>query len=268
MNDVQNAIESSLSEIDRLRTSLKRVKSVQVQNADERSVVKATVLSWFNGHRTIILETLGDSKLSQADEVYNKLLALSEKNTTRAKYDKLLKNLRAIVVALRTENIVLVSSSKLSQSSDKAPIFSALISDVEMQAILSRRWEECATCTSSKAPLAATVMMGGLLEALILARINQLSDKSKVFTAHSSPRDKAGKTLLLGEWTLKNYIEVAHELGWISQTEKDLGVVLRDYRNFIHPYKERSHGIKLEPKDARMLWELSKTISKELLIIK
>lgn len=38
--------------------------------------------------------------------------------------------------------------------------------------------------------MAATVMMGGFLEALFIARANQLSDKSPLFRAKAAPRDQ------------------------------------------------------------------------------
>jgi hypothetical protein len=114
--------------------------------------------------------------------------------------------------------------------------------------------------------MAAAVMMGGLLEGLLLARINRESNQQPVFTANGAPKDrKTGNPLLLKDWGLKNYIDVAHELRWISESAKDAGVVLRDYRNFIHPQKELSHGIVLKSDDASILWEVAKSISKQLL---
>ena len=53
------------------------------------------------------------------------------------------------------------------------------------------------------------VMMGGLLEALIMARIERLQDKQPVFRAKAAPKDKAGNTLKQKEWTLHNYIEIS-----------------------------------------------------------
>jgi len=67
------------------------------------------------------------------------------------------------------------------------------------------------------------------------------------------------------DWTLQHYIDVAHELGWISATAKDIGVVLRDYRNYIHPHKELTHGISLSKNDATLLWEISKSITRQVL---
>jgi hypothetical protein len=109
-------------------------------------------------------------------------------------------------------------------------------------------------------------MMGGLLEALLLARVHREKDKSRVFQAAVAPKDKTtGKTLLLQEWTLRHYIDVAHELGWISESAKDLGEVVRDYRNYIHPHKELTHGVSLAKADAELFWEVSKGISRQLL---
>jgi hypothetical protein len=71
--------------------------------------------------------------------------------------------------------------------------------------------------------------------------------------------------LQLREWTLQDYIGVAHELGWITVAAKDVGVVLRDYRNYIHPQKELSHGVSLTTPDAVILWEIGKSISRQLL---
>jgi len=109
-------------------------------------------------------------------------------------------------------------------------------------------------------------MMGGLLEALLLARVHRETDKTRVFRCSSVPRDKGtGKSLMLQEWTLRNYIDVAHELGWITSSAKDLGEVVRDYRNYIHPHKELTHGVHLGDHDARLFWEVSKAITRQLL---
>jgi hypothetical protein len=121
-------------------------------------------------------------------------------------------------------------------------------------------------CIEGSAFLAATVMMGGLLEALLVARANRMSDKSPLFAATSTPIDpKTKKPLDLRQWTLAPYIDVSHELGWITRSAKDVAIVLRDYRNYVHPEKERSHGVTLSREDAVMFWELVKTLTRQLL---
>src|SRR5690349_21206281 len=97
-----------------------------------------------------------------------------------------------------------------------------------MLSILERRWKETLACKRAGADLAATVMLGGLLEALFLARINRMSTQKAVFTAAAAPKDhKTGNTRPLKEWGLKDYLDVANELGWIRQSAKDVGEVLR-----------------------------------------
>ena len=105
------------------------------------------------------------------------------------------------------------------------------------------------------AHLAATVMMGALLEALILARANRLTDLTPLFKLRTCPKDKrSGKALPLQKWTLNDYINVAHEMRWIGNTARDVSNVMRDYRNFIHPAKEISEGLVLGKSDTQMLW--------------
>lgn len=138
-----------------------------------------------------------------------------------------------------------------------------------MQAILTRRWVECGQCLVAEAPLAATIMMGGLLEALFVSRANKLNNKAVLFASAAAPTDaKTKKPLELRQWTLAPYIDVGYELNWISRSAKDIAVVLRDYRNYVHPEKERSHGVVLSLDDAKMLWEVTKGLSKELLSMK
>jgi hypothetical protein len=134
-----------------------------------------------------------------------------------------------------------------------------------MKKILEDRWVEIASCVFAKAPLAATVMMGGLLEGILYARIEKLPDKSPVFTAAAAPKDKLGKTHPLKEWKLQNYIDVAQELGWITQTVHGISDIVRDYRNFIHPHKQHSEKMFVSPEDAKILWEISKSIARQTL---
>jgi hypothetical protein len=158
------------------------------------------------------------------------------------------------------------SGSAVAFTPDQAPDFSPLIGDPKMQRILRDRWDECICCIAAGAPLAATVMMGGLLETLLLARFNRETDKAPIFHAVTAPRDsKTKKTLPLKEWTLRNYLDVAHELGWISKSTKDVGEVLRDSRNYVHPYKQASHDVTVTTNDATLFWQISKEISRQLL---
>jgi hypothetical protein len=264
--DAQQAIDSAISEATRLQKAIAS-GGRQVTSDDEKQLVKATAFAWFNNHRKVLSPLLGDDYLKGVDDSYRALLTATGKATLRSKYVQCLKEIKKGFVGLQSDHAVTLSTPVItvSPSPDIPPAFAPLISDPKMQGILVRRWQECVACVNSGAPLAATVMMGGLLEGLLLARINQLTDKGPVFRASAAPKDRAGTVLKLNEWGLKNYIDVAHELAWISKTTKDIGEVVRDYRNFIHPQKELSHGINLSGDDARMLWEIAKSLVGQIL---
>jgi len=200
---------------------------------------------------------------ARLDAAYQNLVAHSDRLTTRGVYDHLLKSIRVDLIALRAE--ALATPTKVVPTSDNPVSFQALGSDARMQAVLAARWNECVLCLQAGAPLAATVMMGGLLEALLLARVNLQTDKTSVFKATAAPKDDQQKTRPLKEWALKNYIEVAHELGWITVSAKDVGEVLRDYRNYIHPSKQYSHNVTLTVDDAAILLEVAKAIARQVL---
>ena len=142
-----------------------------------------------------------------------------------------------------------------------------------MASLLQRRMQEVLDAIA-KSPLTATIMMGALLEALFLARINIFTDKKSLFSLVASPRDKTGKPRELKEWGLNDFIEVSHEMGWIRKPVKDVSAILRDYRNIIHPEKELSLMRKMKIDvlvnnlDAKMFWriffELSEQISRSV----
>lgn len=264
MTEGQQALDDAIKRCDFLRKLLQKKDAKQVWAEDERSTLKATCLAWFNNQKPTIERQLDSSVLDTANAIFDGMLKASDRAGTRSQYQRNLKRLREALLEIRSKQML--APSKVAATADAAPSFAMLIPDPKMQNILVRRWNECVTCLHAPAPMAATVMMGGLLEGLLLARINREPNQQPIFTSKGSPKDKkSGNPLPLTAWALKNFIDVAHELGWISESAKDVGVVLRDYRNYIHPQKELSHGVVLKTDDATILWEIAKSISKQLL---
>lgn len=264
MSDAHSAIDLSITDLDRLRRTLKKSRTRQVRSAEERALIQAVCLAWFNSHRVSLRKSLAEDLLADADALYKELLRALDRATSREKYDAMIKQLRTALSASRADAIT-SGSSKASPTTDTPPAFSRFVPNPAMQSILERRWAECSKCVSVKAPLAAIVMMGGLLEGLLLARVNKESNKTSIFSAASAPRDPTtGKTRQLQEWGLKNFIDVAHELRWITTSARNVGAVVRDYRNYVHPQKELSHGIELREGDAELFWEIAKSITRQL----
>jgi hypothetical protein len=264
MNTFIDTIDKSAFEIEKLQKLFKKSPSQQVRSRDEKDILKAVAITWFQTHRPIITNSVEESLIKHIDKSFQELLSSADKSPLRQKCLSLCKQVKADLLKLRSENIVAVVAP-IKKTIDTVPSFSTLVADVDMQKILASRWDECNICVENNAPLAAVVMMGGLLETLLLSKANSLPKLTPVFTAKLAPKNPQGQTLPLKDWGLRNYIEVAHELKWITQTEKDLGGVLMDYRNYIHPFKQKTYNVFLQPSDARILWELCKSISKQLL---
>jgi|HubBroStandDraft_6_1064221.scaffolds.fasta_scaffold05257_4 hypothetical protein len=267
--DHHTDLDAAIADIDRIRKFLGRTKDRQIRNGPDRDFLKATALSWFRSRRPIIATVLGADLLEAIDKPYQIILDASEKQSSRTNYVTAATVAKEALLAARRALLAATPQIGGQSLADQSPDFSPLASDPVMRTILARRWQECRLCMSAGAALAATVMMGGLLEALFVARANRMMDKAQLFASPATPVDhKTKKALELRQWTLAPYIDVGHDLQWISRSAKDVAVILRDYRNYIHPEKERSHGVALTVDDARMFWEITKTLSRELLSLK
>lgn len=266
MGDPYAELDDLIREIDKAHNLLKKIKTSQVRNGEHRDFLRATALSWFQRRRATLAQDMPTDAVQPIDVPYRTILNATEKDSSKNTYVSAVKSAKKMLVEARTHALI---PGPTVRTADSTPNFASLASDQTMQNILQRRWDECKRCIDAGAPLAATVMMGGLLEALLVARANMLSDKSKLFKASATPIDpKTKKPLELRQWMLGLYIDVGHELKWLSNSAKNVAVILRDYRNYIHPEKERSHGVTLSPDDAVMFWEVTKTLSRELLSMK
>ena len=266
MQDLHSNIEGAIAQLERVRKLLGKTNARQIRSAELRDLLKATALSWFQTRRPPLTSAVREEVLSAIDDPYRAILNATDRNSAKSTYIVAIGRAKTSLLDARNDALLPAPSIR---TGDAAPVFAPLAADPQMQAILTRRWKECTECLQANAPLAATVMMGGLLEALFASRANKLSNKNHLFRSKAAPIDpKTKKPLDLRQWTLAPYIDVGHDLGWISRSAKDVAVILRDYRNYIHPEKERAHGIMLSPDDAAMLWEVTKTLSKELLTMK
>ncbi len=265
-DDPLGLLDHAIESVTKLRKAIGRNNSVQVTGQDECALVKATALTWIRQQRVHLGEGTPPARLLAIDDAFTSLLEFSDRRITRDRYKTTLKRLRADLVAFRSNVVSDPSIAETPASSAVAPDWSVLVSDPNMQFILTRRWQETAKCLDAGAHLAATVMMGSLLEALLLSRVNKEQDKSRLFRFKSAPIDKStGKAALLQKWTLQHFIDVAHEAGWIRQSARDVSIVLRDYRNYIHPAKELSHGVRVNSDDSAMFWVVFQSLAEQIL---
>ena len=103
--------------------------------------------------------------------------------------------------------------------------------------ILADRWEQAQKCVNAEAYLAATIIMGSMLEGMLLAVLQKFPKEGN--TCKAAPVDpRTGKVKYFAEWSLSDMINVAHEANWIDLDVKKFSHSLREFRNLIHPYHQ------------------------------
>lgn len=107
--------------------------------------------------------------------------------------------------------------------------------DPNVAPVLESRLAEAQHCLAS-APLATIFLCGSILEGILLGVALQ---KPKEFNqAANSPKNKDNKVKPFHEWSLAQFIDVAHELGELKLDVKKFSHELRDFRNYIYPYQQ------------------------------
>jgi hypothetical protein len=76
---------------------------------------------------------------------------------------------------------------------------------------------------------------------------------------------EAKKPKLFREWTLSDLINVAHEVGWLRADVKRFSHTLREYRNMVHPYEERSLKDRPDSDTCAICWDVVKAAINDLL---
>lgn len=261
------ALDAAIQEVASARTRVTKIKSKQVRGVDEVASLKSTANAWFKSHRPTAAQAVGTTNISAIDAQYQIVLDSAEKHAAKQTYLDALKAAKDLLVAARGSVLTAPVARVSSPTDDLPPDFSPLVGNQDMKNILTQRWHECCKCVTADAHLAAIVMMGGLLEALFVARANKMPDKKPLVNAAAAPKDRAtGKVQNYQDWMLDSYIKVAHELKWITESAKDVADILKEYRNYIHPEKERRHGVVLALNDSSMFWQVTKALTRQLLL--
>lgn len=257
------SLDAAIASVQALRAQFHKERTRQVKKQPEKALAKATVLAWFNEHRPNC--GIDDTALATANGIFSRVLVMSERDSLRSRYDSELKALWKNLIAVR--DVALRAPPRLAAFSAAPPEFARIVQDARLLAILERRWRETAACLAGKASLAASIMLGGLLEALLLAKAKALANQGPIFTAKNAPKDrKSGRTKSnLREWSLYDFIQVGHELGWIGSVAKAVGHTIRDFRNLVHPNEELERGVVLDEREALALVRAFQTIVDELL---
>ena len=131
-----------------------------------------------------------------------------------------------------------------------------LLVDEVLKPVLEGRITEMKSCFKAKAYLSVIFMAGSMLEGILLSLANQYP---KTFNqATVAPKTKDGKVKAFYEWTLNDLVSVAYEIGLLKKDVAKFSHVLRDFRNYIHPYQQMSERFFPDENTAKICMQVMK----------
>jgi hypothetical protein len=178
-------------------------------------------------------------ELDQHIDAFNKYLAFDKWKVVRNS---------AELTFIKLEKVEF-NETKAAPKIDEGTFLNQEFTDLNLKAIkldsrvtetLEYRITEIEKCFSSGAPLSVILLAGSTLEGILLGVAIR---SPKAFnTCLSTPKDSEGKVKQFHEWSLNNYLDVSKEVGLIEKDVHKFSHVLRDFRNYIHPFEQVSTG--------------------------
>lgn len=117
----------------------------------------------------------------------------------------------------------------------------------DLQGVIEDRWLEAQKCQHAGAYLAAVIMMGSILEALLLARATMSREEAY--------RSSAATQTQLEKWSLDRLVNVSAERGWIKSDRKSFGHALRHSRNVVHPWNHVASKANFDKSTCTLCWQ-------------
>lgn len=144
----------------------------------------------------------------------------------------------------RLDKVIVQSTSSKNETDEEAFLkrtfaieMDSLGLDPVITEILKNRLSEIEDCVNNNASLSAVIMIGSVMEGVLLG--SAMKHPREFNQVHATPIDNdTGKPKKFQDWTLNNYIDAAAEVGILKQDVKKFSHVLRDFRNYIHPYSQ------------------------------
>ena len=143
----------------------------------------------------------------------------------------------------------------INQEFDEVSIYELSLDGI-ISDILNSRIQEIKANINANAPLSAIVIIGSTLEGILLGLASK--NPRDFNQAMAAPKDTEGKTKSFQYWTLSNFIDVAHELRLLKEDVKKFSHVLRDFRNYIHPFEQMSKNFNPDIHTAKLCWNVLK----------
>lgn len=126
--------------------------------------------------------------------------------------------------------------------------------DDKIKKILEYRIKEIIINMKNKNYLSAIILIGSTLEGILLSLAENNQDKFN--KSKTAPKDKENKVLKFKSWTLSSLIYTAYTENFINLDIKKFSHVLRDFRNYIHPYEQLTSNFDPNEDTIKISWQV------------
>lgn len=144
----------------------------------------------------------------------------------------------------KVDKITIGTNEKQSNISEKdflKLIFEASIESIGLEYSLTEnlnlRMTEAESSASIGNPLSSIILIGSIMEGILLGvALKYPSEFNRTKVAPLNNKD--GKIKKFNDWSLNEFINSAYELRIINEDVKKFSHVVREFRNYIHPYQQ------------------------------
>ena len=119
--------------------------------------------------------------------------------------------------------------------------------------IIQSRLNEAQACLNVGAYLAVIFHCGSVLEAVLLGAAQKEPER---FNRSQAGPKRDGKTKAFQDWSLSEFINVAHDIGVLKPDVQQFSHGLREFRNYIHPYQQMASGFTPDEHTARICFQV------------
>ncbi len=134
------------------------------------------------------------------------------------------------------------------------PNLKTLPIDPKIAPILENRFNEARRALEAGCYLSVFTLCGSILEAVFLG-LGEKNPERFNEVASSKNKTNGNKTEQFRQWGLKDFINAAVKIGFITDETGMLGEFLRHCRNYIHPYKESLFGDEPDKESAEFCFQ-------------
>lgn len=127
---------------------------------------------------------------------------------------------------------------------------------------LQSRVDEAQACPRDRVSLGTIILLGSTLEGLLLAVA--LQHPKAFMSSSAAPNDRSGTTKQVHEWSFSELINVARQLDLLDVDVGKFSHVLRDFRNYVHPYEQMSQGFMPDQHTVDICWQVFRAAYSQL----